>query len=188
MGGRGGQSTGGEGGGDSFSGDISAAVSTYQSTSFDAINNELRFDKPDKYKDVVKKLDKASTDRTSDNLYRGLDSDFTKTLANKYGIKDVNNISELNAKLVGKKIQDKAFMSTSRDLKTAADFARDKGTGKTSVMQISGKKKGIEVTKHVKNYRAKKEKEFLIKRGTTVKIVKVSLSKTGKIILYTEIQ
>ena len=39
-------------------------------------------------------------------------------------------------------------MSTTRDLKTAADFARDKGTGKTTLMQISGKKKGVEVTKH----------------------------------------
>lgn len=184
MGGRGGQSIAGEGGGSS---DVSSAVATYQSTSFDAINNELRFDKPDKFKKIISGLDKASVDKTSDTLYRGLNSDYTKELANKYGIKNTNDLAELNAKLTGKYITDKAYTSTSRDLKTAADFARDKGTGKTIVMQIAGKKKGIEVTKHVKNYRAKKEKEFLLKRGSKIKITRVGLSKTGKIILYTEI-
>lgn len=189
MGGRSGQSEGSSGsiGNDQSSAEISAAIANYQSTNFDAINNELRYDKPDKYKDVIEKIDKASTDKTSDNLYRGLDSDFTKTLANKHGIKDVNDINELKSKLIGKTITDKGYMSTTRDLKTAGDFARDKGTGKTTVMQISGKKKGVEVTKHVTNYRAKQEKEFIIKRGSKVKITNVSISKSGKLILYTEI-
>jgi len=188
MGGRSGQSIGGSGGGGgSSSVEISAAVANYQSTNFDAINNELRYDKPDKYKDIISGMDKASIDVTSDKVYRGLGSDFTKEIANKYGVKDVNDINELKSKLIGKTIKDKGYMSTTRDLKTAGDFARDKGTGKTTVMQISGKKKGIEVDKHVKNYRARQEKEFIIKRGTKVKITDVSISKTGKLILYTKI-
>lgn len=168
--------------------DLSHAVAVYQSTLFDAINNELRYDKPDKYKDIIKKLDAAATDTTSDKLYRGLDSNFTKEIINKHNIKDINNIDELKNKLIGKTIHDKSFMSTTRDLSAAADFARDKGNGKTTVLQIDGNKKGIEVTNHVNNFRARKEKEFLIKRSSTLKIKDVSLSKTGKLILYTEIQ
>lgn len=188
MGGRSGQSEGGSGGGaGSSSAEISAAVANYQSTNFDGINNELRYDKPDKYKDVISGMDKASTDVTSDKVYRGLGSDFTKEIANKHGVKDVSDINELKSKLIGKTITDKGYMSTTRDLKTAGDFARDKGTGKTTVMQISGKKKGIEVDKHVKNYRSRQENEFIIKRGTKVKITDVSISKTGKLVLYTEI-
>ncbi len=188
MGGRSGQSTGGAGIGSDSSSENSAAVANYQSTNFDAINNELRYDKPDKYKDVIKKMDTVSTDKTTDKLYRGLSSDFTKELAQKHGVKDLNNLSDLKSKLIGKIIEDKGYMSTTRDLKTAGDFARDKGTGKTTVMQIAGKKKGIEVTKHVHNYRAKKEKEFIIKRGSKLKITDVSISKTGKLILYTSIE
>lgn len=133
-------------------------------------------------------MDAASTDNTNDKLYRGLDSNFTKYLVNRHNIKDVNDLNEVKSKLVGKTIHDKSFMSTTRELSVAADFARDKGGGKTTVLQIDGKKKGIEVTKHVNNLRAKKEKEFLIERGATLKIKDVSLSKTGKLILYTEIK
>lgn len=167
---------------------LSNAVATYQSTLFDSINNELRYDIPDRHKDIIKKLDMAAIDTTSDKLYRGLDSNFTKEIVNKYNIKDTNDIQELKTKLVGKTFRDKSFMSTTRDLSIAADFARDKGGGKTTVLQIEGKKKGIEVTKYVKNMRARKEQEFLIDRGTSLKIKDVSLSKTGKLILYTEIE
>ncbi len=167
---------------------LSNAVAVYQSVLFDSINNELRYDKPDKFRDTIKVLDRAATDKTNDKLYRGLDSNFTKDIIQKHGIKDVNDIHELKAKLVGKTIHDKSFMSTTRDLSVAADFARDKGGGKTTVLQIEGAKKGIEVTKHVNNLRARKEKEFLIDRGATLKIKDVSLSKTGKLIIYTEIQ
>lgn len=187
MGGRSGQSVGGKGGGSSAS-DISAAVANYQSTNFEAINNELRYDKPDRFKDVISKMDEASTDVTSDTLYRGFGSDYTKSLAQKYGVKDVNNLSEVKSKLIGKTITDKGFISTTRNLSVAGDFARNKGTGKTTVMQISGRKKGIQVTKHLNNYRAKKENEFIIKRGSKMKIKNVALSKTGKLILYTEIE
>lgn len=166
---------------------LSDAVAVYQSTQFDAVNNELRYDRPDKYADIIKKLDKAATDETSDKLYRGLDSNFTKEIVNKHGIKDLNDLDELKSKLIGKTIHDKSFMSTTRELSIAGDFARDKGGDKTTVLQIDGKKTGIEVTKHVDNYRAKKEKEFLIRRGTSLKIKDVSLSKTGKLILYTDV-
>lgn len=167
---------------------LSTAVAMYQSTLFDAINNELRYDKPDWYKDVIQKLDKASTDKTSDTLYRGLDSNFTNEILRRHGIKDKNNLEEVKSKLVGKTIHDKSFMSTSRDLSVAADFARDKGSGRTTVLQIDGPKVGIEVTNHVNNYRARKEKEFLIKRNSSLTITNVSFSKTGKLILYTEIK
>ena len=187
MGGRSGQSAGNLSSEGITASEISQAVASYQSTNFDAINNELRFDKPDKYKQVIAAMDKASTDKTNNILYRGLGSDFTKELANKYGVKDLNNLEELKSKLIGKTIKDKGFISTTRDLKTAGDFARDKGTGKTTLMQISGKKQGIEVEKYVKNYRARQEKEFIIKRGTKVKITDVSISRSGKIILYTEV-
>lgn len=185
MGGRSGQSAGIKG---SSSSDIASAIANYQSVNFEAINNELRYDKPDKFKEIIKKMDEASTDVTLDTLYRGFGSDYTKTLAQKYGVKDVDNLSELKSKLIGKTITDKAFISTTRNLSVAGDFARSKGTGKTTVMQISGKKKGIQVVKHLSNYRAKKENEFIIKRGTKMKIINVSLSKTGKLILYTAIE
>lgn len=162
------------------------AVSIYHSTLFDAINNELRYDKPDKYKEVISELDKISTDETSDTLYRGLKADFTKTIASKYKIADINNLEEIKTKLIGKRIHEKAFVSTTRDLGTAADFARDLGNGKTTVMQITGKKKGIEVSKYLNNYRASKEKEFIIKRDSDFDITNVSLSKTGKLILYVD--
>ncbi len=167
--------------------EISNAVATYQSTLFDAINNELRYDKPDKYKEIIKLLDKASVDNTTDDLFRGLDSNFTKQLSQKYGIKDFSNLSELKEKLVGKVLKDKAFMSATRSLKVAGDFARNMGTGRTTVMQIGGSKRGIEVSKHVSNLRARIEREFLIKRGSSVTIKDVGLSKTGKLILYTNI-
>jgi hypothetical protein len=167
---------------------ISSAVAAYQSTLFDAINNELRYDRPDKYKDVIDKLDKASVDKTNDKLYRGMDSNFVKEIGQKYKITDISDVNELKTKLVGQKIHDKSFMSTSRDLSVAADFARDKGNGKTAVLQIDGDKKGIEVANHVKNLRATKEKEFLIKRNSTLVIKDVSISKSGKLILYTEIE
>lgn len=165
---------------------VSSAVANYQSTNFDGINNELRYDKPDKYKDVIKKIDSASTDKTSGNLYRGLSSDYTKNLAQKYGIKNTDDVNELKQKLIGKTLKDKGYMSTTRDLKTAGDFARDKGTGQTTVMQISGEKEGVEVSKHVDNHRSRQEQEFIIKRGTEVTIKDVSISNTGKVILYAE--
>lgn len=189
----------GDGGGSSDSGSstqitseehikISEAVAIYQSTLFDAINNELRYDKPDKFKDTISLLDKGAIDTTNDVLYRGLDANYTKEIANKYNVKDISNIKELKSKLIGKSLTDKAFMSTTRELKVAGDFARDKGNGKTTVIQIEGKKIGIEVLKHVDTFRAKQEKEFLIKRNTTLLIKNVSLSKTGKLILYTKIK
>lgn len=163
----------------------SSAVAVYQSTSFDAINNELRYDKPDVYATTIAELDALSTDVTTDELYRGLDSSYTKYLADKFGIKDTGDIKELEKKLTGVIIHDKGFLSTTRVLSVAADFARDKGTGRTTIMQISGTKKGIEVLKHINNYRARKEKEFIIKRGTSLFVKKVSLSKSGVLILYT---
>lgn len=167
---------------------IKNAVLNYQSTNFDAINNELRYDKPDKFKDVIKNLDKASKDIDNGKVFRGLTSDYTKELVNKYKINDVNDVAELKSKLIGKVLNDKGFMSTTRDLRIAADFARDKGTGKTTVIQIEGNKTGIDVEKYISNNKAKKEKEFLIKRNTKIKIKDVSISKTGKLILYTEIE
>lgn len=161
------------------------AVSAFHGTQFDAINNELRYDKPDVYADIIAELDKISNDVTNDTLYRGFDANYVKTLAAKYGIKDLDNILDLQ-KLVGKTITDKGFTSTSKLLQVAADFARDKGMGKTMVMQLSGKKKGIEVLKYLTNLRAKKEKEFILKRGSSVVIKKVSLSKTKKIIIYAD--
>lgn len=166
---------------------IAVAVATYQSTLFDAINNELRYDKPDKYKEIIKNLDKASTDVTNDVLYRGFNSDFTKEILNKHGIKDLSNLAILKSKLIGQSLTDKGFMSTTRHLNVAGDFARDVGKGATTVMQIDGKKTGIEVTKYINNYRARQEHEFIIKRNTKVKITDVSVSKTGKLILYTSI-
>lgn len=161
------------------------AVSAFHGTEFDAINNELRYDKPDIYADVIAELDKISKDVTDDTLYRGFDANYVKMLANKYGIKDLNNILDLQ-KLVGKTITDKGFTSTSRLLQVAADFARDKGAGKTMVMQLSGKKRGIDVLKYLTNLRAKKEKEFILKRGSSIFIKRVSLSKTKKIIIYAD--
>lgn len=170
--------------GSSTGGQFSNAVAEYQGTSFDAINNELRYDKPDKYKNTISELDKASTDVTDNVLYRGLDGDFTKTLVNKYKIIDSKNLSELQSKLVGRELVDKSFMSTSSDLSIAADFARDKGKGQGTILQISGKKQGINVSKYLKNRKTIKEKEFVIKRGSKMKIENVGLSKTGKLILY----
>lgn len=161
------------------------AVSAFHGTEFDAINNELRYDRPDVYADVIAELDKISNDTTDDVLFRGFDADFTKQLANKYGVTDLTDIVQLQ-KLVGKSITDKGFTSTSRMLSIAADFARDKGKGVTMVMQLSGKKKGIDVLKYLTNIRAKKEREFILKRGTSVTIKRVSLSRTKKIIIYAD--
>jgi len=185
MGGRSGQGVGNSGG--SPSSEISNAVATYQSTQFDAINNELRFDRPDRFKSIISNIDKAATDNTKDKLYRGVGADFTRDIANKYGVKDTSNLSELKSKLIGKTITDKGYQSTTRDLKTAGDFARDMGKGQTTVIQILGNKKGVEVSKHVNNFRARKEREFILKRNTRLKITNVGISKTGKLILYTEI-
>ncbi len=187
MGGRSGQSVSSGGSQTSLGADISASVANYQSVNFDAINNELRYDKPDEYKKVIQNMDKASVDKTNDALYRGLSADFTKTIASKYGVKNTNDIAELKSKLIGKTINEKAYTSTSRDLKVAADFARDMGKGQTTLMQINGKKTGIEVVNHVKNFKARQEKEFIIKRNTKFKITNVSISKSGKLVLYTEI-
>lgn len=178
---------GSEDGGQFTSAGMPNAVAVFQSTQFESINNELRYDKPDKYKDIIDELDKYSTDKTDDLLYRGLDSNYVKKIAADYGIKDTGSISELKSKLTNKIIHDNGFMSSSRLLSVAADFARDKGTGRTLVMQIEGRKTGIEVLRHVNNIRSRAEKEFVIKRRSSVFIRDVSLSKTGKIILYTQI-
>lgn len=167
-------------------GEFTDSLYSYQGTSFDAINNELRYDKPDKFKELVANLDTGMTDETTEVLYRGLDSNFTKELKNKYHINNIDDVEELNSKLVGKTLIDKSYMSTSKDLNIAADFARDKGSGKTTVLHISGKKKGVDVVGHINNAKAIREKEFVLKRGTRLKILKVSLSKNGVLILYTE--
>ncbi len=161
------------------------AVSAFHGTDYEAINNELRFDKPDIYADVIAELDKISNDLTDDTLFRGFDADFTKQLANKYGVTDLRDIVQLQ-KLVGKTVTDKGFMSTSKLLDIAADFARDKGKGVTMVMQLSGKKRGIDVAKYLTNLRAKREREFILKRGSSFTIKRVSLSKTKKIIIYAD--
>lgn len=166
---------------------ISDAVSIYQSSSFQAINNELRYDKPDRYKDVIRKIDKASVDKTNDVLYRGFDADFTKFIRNKFNITDTTDIDELRDKLLGKVITDKGFSSSSRKLSAAAQFAEDRGRGQTVVMQIEGSKTGIEVSKHVNNFRARQEREFIIKRNSKFKIERVSISSSGKLILYTKV-
>jgi hypothetical protein len=163
--------------------DISASVRAYQSTLFENINNELRYDNTGRYSQIVDNLDKVATDTTSDTLYRGLASDFTSELANKFKIKNINDLEEVRAKLVGQEIHDKAFISATTDLNTAAYFMRDKGTGKPAILQIEGQKTGIKVGKHSTGFTTKNEKEFLIKRGTRLKITDVRLSKTGKLIL-----
>lgn len=171
--------------GNSDGGQFTNSLYTYQGTSFDSINNELRYDQPDKFKQLIENLDAGSTDETSNVLYRGLDSNFTKELKIKYKINNLGDVDELKSKLIGKYLVDKSYMSTSTDLNVAADFARNKGTGKTTILQISGRKKGINVLNHISNAKAIREKEFILKRGTRLKIVNVSLSKSGVLILYT---
>ncbi|MGX9985853.1 ADP-ribosyltransferase [Soonwooa purpurea] len=162
-----------------------AAIQTYQGNAFDGINNELRYDEPDIYKNLIKDIDRIK-DVTNDTLYRGLDHNFTMTLKQLFKIKDINDLSELKLKLEGKVLKDKGFSSTSKDLNTAAYFARDTGKGKTTVMQISGVKEGVDVQRRLGKRSKKNEKEFLIKRDSSYLIEKVSISKTGKLILYTK--
>lgn len=162
------------------------ALEVYQSTLFESINNELRFDKPDKHKQIIGKIDSSMTEIIDENLYRGLDADFTKIIYDKYKIKPTDSISDINRKLVGKIIKDKGYSSTTRSVKVAGEFASDKGKGRTTVMQIEGKKKGVSIDKYVNNYRSRKEREVLLKRNSKFLIKRVSFSRTGKLIIYTE--
>lgn len=161
------------------------ALQVYQGTAFDGINNELRYDIPDRYKKIIDNMENF-TDETKETLYRGLDHNFLLTLKNEFKINDINNIDELQKKLVGKSIKDKGFSSTTRNLHTAAYFSRDTGKGKTAVMQIDGTKKGSDIQKRLKQKSTKNEGEFLLKRNSSLKIKRVTLSKTGKVIIYTE--
>ena len=168
--------------------EIQSAILEYQGTHFDAINNELRYGRTGKYDKIIKALDKAAKDETKDNLYRGLTANYAAELANKYHIKDLNNLDELKEKLVGKVLHDKAFMSTTRDLQSAVYFTRDTGQGKTTVLQIEGNKTGIEVGKHLSGITTRTEREFIMKRNESLIIDKVGLSKTGRLILYTRVR
>lgn len=161
------------------------ALQAYQGTAFDGINNELRYDVPDRYKKLIDNMENF-TDETKDPLYRGLDHNFLLYLKNEFKISDVNNIEELQKKLVGKSLKDKGFASTTKNLHTAAYFSRDTGKGRTTVIQIDGIKKGSDIQKRLKNRATKNEGEFLLKRNSSLKIKRVSFSKTGKVIIYTD--
>lgn len=161
------------------------ALQIYQGTAFDGINNELRYDVPDRFKDIIKNMDNF-TDETKEPLYRGLDHNFILTLKNEFKINDINNIDELQKKLVGKSLKDKGYASATKNLHTAAYFSRDTGKGRTTVIQIDGTKKGSDIQKRLKKRSSKNEGEFLLKRNSSLKIKRVSLSKSGKLIIYTE--
>jgi hypothetical protein len=164
------------------------SLAIYQGNAFDAINNELRYDKPDKYKGVISDLDKITLDKTSKDLYRGLSSDFTKQIFNDFKIKDRKDIVELREKLIGKSFKDKSFVSTSFDKKVALDFAKgDKTTGGT-LMKIGGEKTGANVQDYLKNRKSESEKEFLIKRNTEFIITDVSFDRKGNLKLSTKIK
>ena len=162
------------------------ALQVYQGTAFDGINNELRYDEPDRYKKIIDNMENF-TDETSEPLYRGLDHNFLLHLKNEFKISDINNIDELQKKLVGKSLKDKGFASTTKNLHTAAYFSRDTGKGRTVVIQIDGNKKGSDIQKRLKKRSTKNEGEFILKRNSSLKIKKVSISKTGKVIIYTDV-
>jgi hypothetical protein len=166
---------------------IIKALMDYQSTNFENINTELRYEKPStENKKIISEIDNVATKKTTEPLYKGMDSDFVKALKSKYKIKDISDIEELKRKLINKDIKDKSFMSTSKDLNIAADFARDKGTGITAIIQINGEKTGVDLNDYLNNAKTNKEKEFLLKRNSSLKITDVKISKTGKLILFAE--
>jgi 8-oxo-dGTP diphosphatase len=168
--------------------DLKSALLKYQGTSFDNINTSLRYDGgkglSESDKETVKVLDKASTDKTTDNLFRGLDSNFIKDIAQKFKISDWGDIDDVKSKVIGKEIKDKSFSSTSKSIDVAKDFARNKGAGMGIIMKIEGDKTGIDLANNLNNSKSKKEKEFLIKRGSNFKVERLGRdTDTGALVL-----
>lgn len=80
-----------------------------------------------------------------------------------------------DSEIVGMEFTDKAYCSTSRDVKAASAFAQGKGsTGKSKVLYEIRVPKGsrvIDVQKHFKTDLAKEEKEVLLRRGSRFRVV-----------------
>ncbi len=162
------------------------AISYYKNKNFAKVNTGLRSgaDLDSATKEVVSGLDSAIDKQAGSTkaatLYRGIKSQKLADQARKNP-----------ASLVGKTVTDNGFMSTSTETGAAKHFAGNSfGASKSAViMQIKAPKgtKALSMDGYTKSKNVFTENEMLLKRGSSIKITKVS-EWSGAVLIEGELQ
>ncbi len=153
---------------DNITDDEYAALRQYGYTDYATLNSKLRDPKAvldDKQKWMVENIDSAMVKQPAFErdirVYRG--TDYGKVFGKKKP-----------EELVGAKIKDPAFMSTSTNSEVAERFGNTR-----IVITVPAGHKGIDMIKTIGTVAAKSEREILLPRGTEIEITRASQTKGG---------